>query len=397
MKCSSNISKKALISLFLVLSACQSPPINQKGSSIPLTNLNQAPGTQSSDKAKVNSAVVKVNDPIIPNIQDSKTDIDAEIIKQLIINNTEFFPENINKDDDALEATVPNNGGVVFATVPNNGGVVFMADNENTESFATKAVSDKNNLRNKLKEQIKQNIKKAIDKVKKKTIGEPKREFKINFTSNRTQADVEIITTYNREVTLNRNIGSALKNFKEESIVKSVFLKEDGIWKLNQISPIDTKTTDNDSKIKIESIKLTINSEDKNGNIKSTDLDINGLKNKTKLITLKKGDIITLEAKISNGDLRQDMPLQVFARLANAKVKIPLYDDGGIENLIESEVKQSSGDSIKNDDIYTTNIVLNNKKGVNYLVIDVMKPLSEDKKSVDNFNYISKSIPIVIM
>lgn len=395
MKCRSNISKKALVSLFLVISACQSPPINQKGSPIPLTNLNKyQSSTPVIENATVNSAVIK--ESIIPNIQDNKTDLDAEIIKQLIINNTEFFPENLNNDD-ALEATVPNNGGVVFATVPNNGGVVFMADNENTESFATKAIFDKSNLRNKLREQVKQNIKKAIDQVKKKTIGEPKKQFKINFSVNRTQADVEMITTYNREVTLTRNIGAALKNFKEESIVKSVFLKEDGIWKLSQISPIDTKTTDNDSKIKIESIKLTIHSEDKNGNIKATDLDIDGLKNKTKLITLTKGDIITLEAKITNGDLSQDMPLQVFTRLANAKVKIPLYDDGGTENIIDSEVKQLSGDSIKNDDIYTTNIVLNNKRGVNYLIIDVMKPLSEDKKSVDNFNYISKSIPIVIM
>ena len=403
MKELNKLRQSALISLLIILFSCQSPPLTKQNDSLIISK---------NTDLKVNP----VNNPIIipaldrssqpissPKITVTQTTNDEEVIKQLIISNPDYFPTNINSDDEALEATVPNNGGVVFATVPNNGGVVFLADKESSlDSFGTKAILDRiidrSVIKNRVKEQIKAKITESIAIVVRKTIGEPKKDFKIIFNSQKTQADVTITTTFIREVLLNRKVNPLVKKFKEESIVSSVFIKEDGNWKLNQISPIDSKTIETENKIKIESVKITITSNNSTSKeqIKTTELDINNLKNKMKLLSLSKGDIITIETKINSGDTSIDLPLQVFARLSATKTRIPLYDDGGLDLLAEGEEKQISGDSIKNDDIYTANIALNNKKGVNYLIIDILNPLTDNNKSVDNFNYISKSIPIII-
>ncbi len=396
------IKNSTLVSL-IILVGCQSPQQQISNTvSVPKISPSISNNTILASTTITSNQVSVSPTPTKTTIQQESKEKnnDEEIIKQMILSNPDYFPENINTDDDGLEATVPNNGGVVFATVPNNGGVVFLADNQDSESFGTKAIIDKlvekNTLiKNRIKEQIREKINESISRVTRKNIGVPKKDFKITFNSDKTQADVTLITTFTREVTLNRKINPVIKRFKEESVINSVFIREDNVWKLNQISPIDSKTIQQNIKIKIESIKIIVHS-DKN-NIKTTELEINNLKNKAKLLNLAKGDIVTIEAKVVSSDSTLDVPLQVFARLSSTKTRIPLYDDGSSDILADAETKKVSGDSIKNDDIYTTNIFLNSKKGVNYLIIDVLNPLSDSQKSIDNFNYITKSIPIVIM
>lgn len=377
-----------LITSMIILSACHvNAPNSNKNNNIQVNQSNKI------SKNVITPAAV--SSTVANQIPQINTTQDEEIIKQIINNNIEYFPEDI-ENDDSLEATVPNNGGVVFATVPNNGGVVFMSDPDSTEGFTTKALIDriieKAPLRTVIKNKLKEKVKNVVTSVVKR-IGKSEKQYKITFNKDKTEAEVTIIRTILKEIILNRAINPLSQKFKEESITKSIFVKENGSWKLSQVSPSTTKLNNSQSKIKIESIKLTIHS---NNNTKTTELDLDGFKNKTRLINITKDDLVTIEAKVSNGDLNQDNPLQVYARFAKNKTRIPMFDDGGSESILENE-SQISGDSVKNDDVYTVNLLLNNKKGVNHLILDVRNPLYDNSKSVDNFNYISKSIPILIM
>ncbi|MFN8578158.1 MAG: hypothetical protein U0354_15075 [Candidatus Sericytochromatia bacterium] len=382
-----------LISM-MILSACQiNPPVTQTKQETKVINNVLTPAVS--------------NSTIISPVNQSNNTQDEELIKQIINSSPEYFPENDSSLDATVPnnggvvfATVPNNGGVVFATVPNNGGVVFMSDPDTTEGFATKSLVDRvidkvaetqplrTIVKNKIKEKVKNIVKPII-----KEITKPEKQYKISFNKDKTQAEVTIITTTIKEVSLESSLKPLKKNIKEESISKAILVKENGSWKLSQVSPSTTKLNNTQSKIKVESIKITINS--KNNINKTTELDLEGFKNKTRLISLNKGDTITLEAKITNGNSIQENPLEVYARFSNTKTRIPMFDDGGGESILDDE-KQISGDSIKNDDVYTVNLLLNNKKGVSHLVLEIRNPLTDNIQNVDNFNYITKSIPILI-
>lgn len=394
-----NKNRKKLSSIIIslmILSACEiKVPVIQNSSPQPnkVENTVITPVTSNSNNTSVK-------------IPQSSSVQDEEIIKKVLEGNSEYFPENIGQDD-SLEATVPNNGGVVFATVPNNGGVVFatvpnnggvvfMGDPESTNTFGTKALIGKPLIKT-IKENLKNKIKDTVSTIVKNTQEKPNKEYRITFNSDKTEAEVTVVTNKIKEVSVNRILNPLKQNFKEQTISKAKLIKEDGTWRLSQVAPAVSKLDNKQSKIKIESLKLIINSSVDGVNSKTTELDLEGFKNKSRLISISKDDLITIEAKISNGDLNQDNPLEVYTRFSGSKARIPMYDDGSSENIIENNDKQVSGDAIKNDDVYTVNVLLNNKKGINHIIIDVRNPLSNNAKNIDSFNYISKSIPILIM
>ncbi|MBC7473380.1 MAG: hypothetical protein H7263_03750 [Candidatus Sericytochromatia bacterium] len=328
----------------------------------------------------------------------TKIDTDEQTINDIIKNSPDFFPINLQKEES--QATVPNNGGVVFATVPNNGGVVFVADSENN-SFTTKALIDNLNptlrdnlLASNIIRNIKQKVvKKVLSRVIKNTIGETQRKVTVKFNKDKTKADVIIKLIYEKEL-INRDTLKVIKTIKENSVINSVFVKKDSEWSLEQISPIDLQTENKDSGVNLESIKLTIHPKD-GSELKIYDLDLDGLKNKDNLLEINRGDIITLEAKLNNKDIEQG--LQVFVKFSDKKTHIPLYDDGSQDIVVENSTDKSevSGDKVKNDQTYTSNIVIKEKAGVNYLTINVDKSASE-KDDLNNFSSISKSIAFKI-
>ncbi len=387
-----NLLKNRVLACFILsLTSCQiNTPINNKpinkqhSTSIP--NITQVVASSSVNPHTISAEPV------------AKIDDDEQTINDIIKNSPDFFPGNLHKEES--QATVPNNGGVVFATVPNNGGVVFVADSENN-SFATKALIDNVNpalrdnlLANNIIRNIKQKvIKKVLSRVIKKTIGEPQRKVTVKFNKNKTKADVMIKLIYEKEL-INRDTLKIIKTIKENSVINSVFIKKDSGWSLEQISPIDLQAEDKDSGVSLDSVKLTIHPKD-GSELKTLDLELNGLKNKDNLLEINRGDIITLEAKLNNKDVEQG--LQVFVKFADKKIHIPLYDDGSQDIVVENSTDKSevSGDKVKSDQIYTGNIVIKERVGVNYLTINVDKSASE-KDDLNNFSSISKSIAFKI-
>lgn len=375
---------------------------------------------------------------VIPNInlvspQEVK---DEEEIKSIIEKELDLSFFNTD-DDDSLEATVPNNGGVVFATVPNNGGVVFFTDSDTTSlnTFSTKAILNnqttviKNNLETvkTIREEVKENIKETIKEVRKKRprltdiipakwgkkiIGKPKKEVKIEFNKEKTQANVIVTSTSDIEMRLERANNPLVKKLQEILNVNAVFVKDGKAWKLSKVSKPESINAKNEVKIEIASVKMNILSKDKTSKI--VNINLKDLQSKEEFLTLENGDIITLEVKAINTDPNSDDNLNVFAKLSNAKVRIPLSDDGS-QNSISKEKSESStnkdfktssdndkkettrkksGDLVKDDDIYTANIGIKAKKGTNYLVITAVTDGSFENSS--NFLSISKSIPFNI-
>lgn len=336
-------------------------------------------------------------------ITSSKTDED--IINELINNNNEFFPLDLNGDDDALEATVPNNGGVVFATVPNNGGVVFATD----DSFNTKGILD--NLKNTtdtlsdnvktvtdLKEKI-SNIKERVktilpQKWGRKLVGNPKREIQTILNKEKNRAEVTVKTTIAREIISNRLNRKLIKKVSEISVRKAIFEKEGKKWNLSEVSPFEFKTNNDKSDLIIESIKLKA---EKDNQTKIFEISPDKLTSKSSIPEISKGDILTFEVKAINKDESFDPPLYAYVRLPGLKLRIPMFDDGNQENLnpLKTGKKLQSGDLVKGDNIYTANIIIKNKIGLHNITFDIISGGSFEN-DLDNYDSISKSVPIII-
>jgi hypothetical protein len=387
------------------------------------------------EKKETIKPVVVSSASVIPNINlvSPQQIKDEEEIKSIIEKEIDLSFFNTD-DDDSLEATVPNNGGVVFATVPNNGGVVFFTDSDPTtlSTFSTKAILNNQttivkNIREEVKENIKENVKETIKEVRKKRprltdiipakwgkkiIGKPKKEVKIEFNKENTQANVTVTSTSDIEMRLEKANNPLVKKLQEILKVTAVFVKEGKAWKLSKVSKPESVDAKNEAKIEIASVKMTVVSKDKTSKI--INVNLKDLQSKDEFPTLENGDIVTLEVKAINTDPNSDDNLNVFAKLSNAKVRIPLSDDGSQNSLSKEKSERStnkdfktssdndkketsrkkSGDLVKDDDIYTANIGIKAKKGTNYLVITAVTDGSFE--SASNFLSISKSIPFNI-
>jgi hypothetical protein len=349
----------------------------------------------------------------VPNNVNPDTTSDEKSINQLIENNPDFFPKDINKEEDASQATVPNNGGVVFATVPNNGGVVFVAD---PESYSTKALfsSPSAKLRP-IAEIVRERVKQRLNRLKaklpvnwvRKLIGIPERKVTIKLNETKTKAEITITTTFKRQLIFNKDSATNAKNITEKSVITSIFVKEGNAWKISKVSPIELQSAEEKEnteqiKLKLDSIKLVAYSKDNSGKDKTTtfDLDLNNPKEKDNLPTISRGDILTLEVKATNKDETFDPPLYAFVRLPSINFRIPLLDDGSDSDILPSlEGNQISGDNEKDDDIYTGNIVIKQSKGLNYLTIDLIDAASFENgadPTKSSYGSITKSIPFMV-
>jgi hypothetical protein len=333
---------------------------------------------------------------------------DEQAIRDALSNNPELFPLDVNGDEEENQATVPNNGGVVFATVPNNGGVVFVAESEKS-GFNTKATGP-NDLRPKpddssgnvtVSDAVRNKAKNRLNRLKdlvpanwsKKLIGEPKRTVDINFDSRRTKAEVKVKTEYERELLFRKDNSELKKRIKEKSEIKAIFIKQNNKWEIEQISPTDLEIDNVKANLSLESVSINVTDKDKT---QTTTLDLSSFKNKNSLISLTKGDILTIEVKATNKDETFDPPIHVFVRIPDTKQRVPLFDDGSqsdLQPLVEG--LQVSGDKIMDDDIYSANIAIKPKSGINHLTIDLVAGGSFDNNA-NSYNSISKSIPIII-
>lgn len=315
--------------------------------------------------------------------------IDEKNILDLINNSTDIFPQESNTEEQVNQATVLNNGGVVFATVLNNGGVIFATDNTN---FATKALLPETPIRSKIVNTMKTKvtIKKPLPtNWVKKLVEKPKRDVKIAFNNDKTIANVTITTKLNKELS-KFDTSNIVKKINENTIINSIFVKEGNIWRFDKVSPIHSASESNT--LEIESVKFTVSSKNKYGETQSKifDIDLSAMKEKNDILTFSKGDIVTVEVKAYNKDEDSDTPVNVFARLG-ANAKIPLFDDGS-EEIISNN--QSSGDKIDSDGIYSTNVYIKNKLGFSYITITAVNGNSFDKDI--KYLSVSKSIPLNI-
>ncbi|GIW21603.1 MAG: hypothetical protein KatS3mg068_0610 [Candidatus Sericytochromatia bacterium] len=348
----------------------------------------------STDKTKSsNNEIVNIKPSNISHIELKN---DENLIKDFINNNPDFFPLDLNVDNSS-QATVPNNGGVIFATIPNNGGVIFSDDND---SFSIKSYSIKQlklpikNIqipqRPKLIEKLKNNI--PIQWTR-EVIDKPRREIKIYFEK-KDKAKAIVNTFFNKKIVLNfENKREIVKKLSEVSTRIAYFTKENNNWVLNSVSPFEFRPENKTINVNIEFIKITVNSNDK-GNI--FNIPINGFINKKDMPTIKKGSTLKIEVKAINNEPNEIPPLYVYLRLPDIGVKIPMYDDGSLEDLFtDKEGKQVSTDDINDDNIYTATIKMSKNLGVNNITIDAISSLSL-QDSLENGDYISKSFPIII-
>ena len=426
-----------LVAFFAILALCscqtQMPQKTQvKGSEISYSKNILSTETTKNEKDIKPLPVASASASVIPNISlvSPQQIKDEEEIKTIIEKEIDLSFLNTD-DDDSLQATVPNNGGVVFATVPNNGGVVFFTDSDPTtlSTFSTKAILNNQTtvvktIREEVKETIKENVKEKVKEVKakrprlidiipekwgKKVIGKPKKEVKFEFNKENTQANVTVTSTSDIEMRLENKTNPLAKKLQEILKVTAIFIKEGKSWKLSKVSKPESVDAKNEAKIEITSVKMTIVSKDKTSKV--INVNLRDLQSKDEFPTLENGDIVTLEVKAINTDSNSDDNLNVFAKLSNAKVRIPLSDDGS-QNSISKEKsdtkessnktssdkketnKKKSGDLVKDDDIYTANIGIKANKGTNYLVITAVTDGSFESSS--NFLSISKSIPFNI-
>lgn len=317
------------------------------------------------------------------------SELDEKTILDLINTNTDVFPQESNAEEQVNQATVLNNGGVVFATVLNNGGVVFATDNSD---FTTKAILPETTIKDRIINTIKTKIKEKKPLPAnwiKKLVEKPKRDVKITFNTDKTIADVAITTKISKELS-NFDASNIVKKIKENSVVNAIFVKDNKSWKFDKIAPIKTESEANT--LEIASVKFTISSKNKYGETQSKifDIDLSALKEKNDILNLSKGDIVTVEVNAYNKDKEASTPVNVFARLG-LNGKIPLFDDGNQEIISNN---QKSGDKIDSDDIYTTNMYIKNKLGFNYITITAVSGDSFDKDK--NYLSISKSIPLNI-
>lgn len=317
------------------------------------------------------------------------SELDEKSILDLINTNADIFPQESNAEEQVNQATVLNNGGVVFATVLNNGGVVFATDNSD---FTTKAILPETPIKDKIVNTIKTKIKEKKPLPSnwiKKLVEKPTRNVKITFNSDKTLADVAITTKSVKELS-KFDSSNIVKKISEKSVINSFFVKDGKSWRFDKVSPIHTESESNT--LEMESVKFTVSSKNKYGEIQSKifEIDLSALKEKNDILNFSKGDIVTVEVKASNRDSNATTPISVFARLGLA-AKIPLFDDGSQEIISNN---QKSGDKIEGDDIYTTNMYIKNKLGFNYITITAVSGDSFDKDK--NYLSISKSIPLNI-
>jgi hypothetical protein len=394
LKISAKVNIALLLSLLTVVWGCQTPPSFNKTpqnttkpveSTTPISTVN-------SGKNDNNQTQIEVNDEMA--------------IKDLLNNNPDFFPTDVNGDEDASQATVPNNGGVVFATVPNNGGVVFVTESENS-GFKTMATSITQPVTRQtptatatpgtLKDKIKNRLNRLKDLIpanwSKRLVGEPKKTVEIKFDAKRTLAEVNIKTVYTRELLFKKNNNELKKIVNEIAEIKAIFIKENKTWKIDEVSPVDLRTEGTNADLALVSINLKVTGKDRSDD---TNLDLSGLKNRDNLFNFSRGDILTIEVNAINKDETYDPPIHAFVRIPGTKVRVPLFDDGSQADLQTSvEGVQVSGDKTLDDDIYTANIVIRQKTGVNHLTIDLIAGGSFENLTT-GYSSISKSIPIII-
>lgn len=355
---------------------------------------------------------VAKNEIIKPSLQEE------EDIKNLIESSTDILALVPEDDQDTLEATVPNNGGVVFATVLNNGGVVFALDEE-TNTFSTKGVladlkdkiSDKanekasnitipektppekvqtivNNIKNKIQKRILD--RKLLPKEwGKKVIGKPTKDYKILFNPKTKDVEVILASTYDIEITIKKENKTITRNIKETKISKIIFEKINGKWSLSRLSPSTSSGSDSTSSIEIKSAKVIVESKDKNGAVinKTYIFNNNEMINKDDVVRISKGDFITLEVNAIDKNTDSQNNLLVFAKPSNIKVRVPLLDDGGQENP-----NAKSGDLTKDDSIFTTNLAIN-AKTKNYF-LNITATTDGAILGDSNFSSATMSIPI---
>jgi hypothetical protein len=396
-----------LTSIMILVSACNNQ-ISQK-------NIQK----HESKKTEVTTSNNITNVTTISNVSGiqeiTKTEIikpsiqEEEDIKKLIESSTDLISLENENEEDTLEATVPNNGGVVFATVLNNGGVVFNLDDSN--SFNTKSLLS--DMKEKLEQQSENNkvlnlpekANTLINRVKKKIldrkllpkqwgrkiIGEPKKEYKLLFNDKTKEVEVILTTTYNVEITIRRENRVITKKQKETKISKVILEKINGKWSISKIGSANSTASDSKNNILIEYTKIIVESKDKAGKVltKSYIFKNNELINKDNIVKISKGDFITIEVKAINKNDESENNLIVFAKPSNIKVRVPVLDDGGEENP-----SAKSGDPIKDDSIFTANLSINTKASNYFLNITA----TTDNSITDDTEFASAtmSIPIKI-
>lgn len=412
-------SLKSLLALTMIIvgiSACSNEVTNTTKNS---TNIIK----QISNNTLINE--VAKNEIIKPSLQEE------EDIKNLIESSTDILALVPEDDQDTLEATVPNNGGVVFATVLNNGGVVFALDEE-TNTFSTKATLEdlkekidnpqkyinngkasksptplisntpttildttkdiKDQVINEIKEKV---MKRVLDRKElpkewgRKVIGKPTKEYKILFNPKTKDVEVILASTYDIEITIKKENKTITRNIKETKISKIIFEKINGKWSLSKLSPSTSNGSESTSSIEIKSAKVIVESRDKNGSAttKSYIFNNNEMINKDDVVKISKGDFITLEVNAIEKDNKSINNLLVFAKPSNIKVRVPLLDDGGQENP-----NAKSGDLTKDDSIFTTNLAIN-AKTKNYF-LNITATTDGAILGDSNFSSATMSIPI---
>jgi len=323
-----------------------------------------------------------------------ETKNEEEIIKDIINNDSNFFPLDLNSDNSS-QATVPNNGGVIFATVPNNGDVIF-GDEPNLFSFSLKSNLSTKQLRFPIRDMPIPQRPKILDKIKnnlpaqwkREIIDKPRREIKVTFEG-QNKAKAVINTFFNKKLVLNFVNKKIVKKINEISTKIAYFVKEDNKWILESLSPFEFKPENKKTNISIESMKVTIKSD----NNKTFEIPINNLISKKDIPVIKKSDVLQIEVKAINNEI---LPLYVYLRIPNIGLRIPMYDDGSLDDLFpDKKGKQVSTDTNADDDIYTATIKISKNTGINHITIESISSLSLED-SLENGDYISKSFPIII-
>lgn len=388
-----------LTSIMIIISACNNEVSKTKPEPSPSKTIEV---TNVSDIKQIAK-----NEIIKPSIQEE------EDIKKLIESSTDLISLETEDDQDTLEATVPNNGGVVFATVLNNGGVVFSLDDSN--SFSTKGILSE--IRDKIENQSKvennpsTNLKpinlvdKITTKVKKKildlkalpkqwgrrVIGQPTKEYKISFNEKTKEVEAILTTTYDVEITIKRDTKIITKKQKETKVSKVSLEKINGKWTISKIGSGNSSGSDSNNKIVIEYTNVIVESKDKSGKVetKSYMFKNNELIDKDNVIKISNGDFITLQVKAINKDESSENNLIVFAKPSHIKVRVPVLDDGGEENP-----NAKSGDAIKDDSIFTANLSINTKTS-NYF-LNVTATTDNSIAADTEFASATMSIPIKI-
>jgi len=421
------------VALAFVISSCQSV-VTEKTVSTSSTQATQITSLTTDSNLTVNTI-------------NPSTDPDEKAIQEAINKNVDFFPLDVSENGIASYATIPNNGGVIYATVPNNGGVIYLLGKQSleltTSTFSTKSfklegedteeiLSKLNALppfeppqdskfepppeygdgHNKLdikapmsglqpppprKEMRGKQLEMMGKNWENKRLEPPKREFEIKFNEDRTFAEVLVKTDFKKELFLNKN-GMVLgnKNFEEEMNVNAVFVKQNGMWELNKIAPMNGFVPNKPPKFQIESVTLLYTSTSDN-KTKTIDIKLNEPRPKDELLTVSESDVLTLQVKIKNED-ETSLP-HVFAKITASNYRVPLFDDGSLDD-ISSDIQgeQKSGDLVENDSIYTANVVVGKQDKIEYLTIYCTSDGGFDTvEDLEGYYHINYSIPIKVL